>query len=501
MTIVLASLSADDKVPGVYQENLYGQGVGSVGDEPRYVVCTGNKTSAGSWTADSYVGPVYSTAEAAAGAGAGSELYLQLEAALETGAAVYAAPVAEAQGAAAGTLTVTLTAPSSGTGQISLDIGDETVSFVLAAGGLEAGADALVAAVNAKSRLFCTAAKGAGPGFVVTLTTKSKGVRANNWYVRADLSLAAATSGCALSGGTPTSSGLVPFSGGSGSDDASNVIALLKSREYFRIAAAQNDATNAARWEAHVDAEADPLIEHLEQVVFGHNGTTAAATTLAQSTLNAYLCQLVYCRYSRKHPAQIAARVAGIRCVAESQNPWTRYDGKFNDAAAVLWTNVPQLSADILLHSEEKALLNAGVTPVTTMGGDLRIVRSICSHSLNGSDPDYRCLDTKDVSVPQRVREELAVIGASFIEQNPGAGPDLPDGLPSIAGVGTPQIFGALAVDLAREIERRGWLTAVSTNLPAARWNASSHRIETTFPCIVTPHQHQLVNSIRQVAA
>jgi phage tail sheath gpL-like len=332
------------------------------------------------------------------------------------------------------------------------------------------------------------------------LTVKSKGVRGNAWYAKLDTSLAPSGNVTTITGGTPTSSGMVPFSGGSGTDDATNVINLLKATEYFRIAAAQNDSTNAALWEAHADAEADPLIEHLEQVVFGHNGTLAAATTLAQSTLNAYLCSLYWCRYSRKHPSQIAARIAGIRCVAESTNPWTRYDGHFNDSTALLWTTVPQLNADIPLHSELKSALNSGVSPISTYAGDLRIVRSICSRSLNGSAPDYRCLDTADVSVPQRVREELAVLGGTFIENNPGCGPDLPDGQPQRPGVGTPKIWNALVIGLARELEQRGWVSDVDTNKPTSTWNNSNKRIETAFPVVVTSHQHQLVNSIRQVA-
>lgn len=501
MSIVLASLSADDKVPGVYQENKFGQGASSVADRPRYVVVTGNILSTGTLTADSSVVQVFSTDDANTYAGAGSEAALQAEEALASGAAVIMAPVAEAAGGVAATLVIAWTTLGSGTGQISLDIGDETVSFVVDTASKSTTADNLVAAVNAVARMFCTASKGSGPAYDVTLTVKSKGIRGNNYYVRKDLSLAPTGNATTLTGGTPTSSGLVPFSGGTGTDDASNVITLLKSAAYFRIAAAQNDSTNAARWEAHADAEADPLIEHLEQVVFGHNGTTAQATTLAQSTLNAYLCSLYFCRYSRKHPSQIAARVASIRAVREATNPWERYDGHFGDAGALLWTNVPQLSADVLLHSELKALLNAGVSPISTYSGDLRIVRSICSRSLNGAAPDYRCLDTADVSVPQRVREDVAELSVTFVQNNTGVGPDLPDGVPQRAGVGTPKIWQALVTGYAREKERDGWLSSVTEHPPTSTWNATTKRIETALPTVVTPHQHQLVNSVRQVAS
>jgi phage tail sheath gpL-like len=496
--VVLASLSADDKVPGVYQENKFGQGASSIANVPRYVVVTGNKLSTGSVTADSWVGPVYSMAEADTYFGAGSEIWLQCEAALETGAQVIAAPVAEAGGAVAATLVVAHTSLGTGTGQISLTVGDEDLSYVVGANASDT-ADNLVAAAGAKSRLFASATKGAGPGYDVTFTVRSKGIRGNNWLARVDLSQAPSGASVTLTGDTPVN-GWTPFSGGTGTDDASNVITLLKAGSYFRIAAAQNDATNAGRWEAHVDAESDPLIEHLEQVVFGHNGTLAAATSLARSTLNSYLCQLVWCRNCRKHPAQIAARFAGLRQVAESNDPWTRYDGKFNDPFSILWTNVPQQTADIPLHSEQKAALNDGVTPVSTFGGDLRVVRSICSHSRNGSAPDYRCLDTADVSVPQRFREELGALSSTFIENNPGCGPDLPDGSSPPPGTGTPRVFKSLVTSLARDFESRSWLSKVTENPPQSWWNEDNRRIETAAPNYVTPHQHQLVNSVRQIA-
>ena len=611
--ISLSGVTADDKVPGQYLDNQYGQG-NSGGAQPWYVVCTGTKTSGGSMVADRDVLPVYSESEIAAKVGARSECAQQAREALATGAAVILAPVAEAAGAVAATLVMNFEALGTGVGSIGLDLGDETVSFSVDVSSKSVTADYAVAAINAKANLFCSATKGGATEYDVTITVASAGVRGNDWLARLDMSLApagcvvtlgrdqdpdaiktsiatvagaASYSGAALNGvigatafdpprcatatlsanagsytngstitftgeldgavvtdvltisGTgggvmltgdayfdkitqidiqaqantsgsftfglysqaePTASGFVRFVGGSGADDCSNVINLLEATEYRRIAAAQNDATNAARWEAHADSESSPLIAHLEQVVFGHNGTSAAAISLAQTTLNAFLCGVYAQRNSRKHPCQIAARVAGTRAVYESQNPWTRLDGQFADPAAQLWTTVPAHALDRWNHAELKALLNAGVSPINDFAGDTRIVRSVCSHSLNGTDPDYRCLDTADVTVPQYVRDEVSALAADRLQQNPGVGPDLPDGLPQIEGVLTPKLWNADVQSELEAIERLGYVKDVATNPPISAYDTVAECIETIVPVVVRPHNHQLRASVRQVA-
>jgi len=299
----------------------------------------------------------------------------------------------------------------------------------------------------------------------------------------------------------PTASGFVRFYGGTGADNAANVIDLVEAQTYRRIAAAQNDATNAARFEAHADSESAPLIEHLEQIIFGHNGTSTAAISLAQTTLNAYLCGVYAQRNSRKHPSAIAARVAGLRCVAESTNPWTRHDGEWNDITAQLWSDVPAHALDKWSHEELKALLNAGVSPINDFNGDTRIVRSICTHCLNGTSPDYRCLDTADVSVPQYVRDAVKAVVVTAHESNPGVGPDLPAGQKQIEGVVTPSILNGMVNAELLDIEARGWIMDVADNTPITEYNDDANRNEVIVPTVVRPHNHQTLASIRQIAS
>lgn len=615
----LSGIDSSDKVPMFAADNRYGQGK-ATGAGAWYVVCTGNKTADGTVTADSFVGQIFDEAEANAKLGPRSECAQQVREALKANAFVVAAPVAEAAGAAQAQLVLQISALGTGTGQVWLHIGDESVSFSVDVASLGDTMAAAVAAINAKSGLFCSATLGAGPDFAATIVVTSAGIRGNDWlakldttyapsgfaatlgyaadpdsiktliatvaagvsYSGADLNGAYAnpgpavfpsasavtviteanagsyvnastititgtvdgvagqtevltitgtdggqslktaklftavsqvdiqaqvnvgggfTFGTAYADGVQTDAGWSRFTGGSGTDDASNVIELLEAAEYRRIAIAQNDAVNAARWEAYLDGESAPLVAHLEQGIFGHNGTLAAATTLSQTTLNAYLCGLYARRNSRKHPAQIAARVAANRCVAESVNAWTRHDGLWNDPSAQLWTDVPADPSDEWTHAEQKALLNAGVSPIADFAGTTSIVRSITTHSLSGTDPDYRCLDTANVSVAQYVRDEVKALARTEAESNPGVGPDLPDGLPQIEGVSTPRIWNATVEARLEEIQATGWIRDVASNPPITEYNTVTDANETIVPVVVRAHQHQIFASIRQVAA
>jgi len=615
----LPGIDSSDKVPMFAADSRFGQGK-ATGAGAWYVVCTGNKTADGTVSADSFVGPIFDEADAAAKLGTRSECAQQVREALAAGAAVIAAPVAEAAGGVQAELVLNIATLGTGAGQIWLHVGDESVSFVVDPSSLADTMDAAVAAINSKGRLFCSASVGAGPTFDVTIVVASAGARGNDWLAKLDMTYApsgcvatlgypaivnsvktvvataaapmsytgadltgsyanpgpavfpspspvtvavAANAGSYVNGskitvtgtvggvpaqteellvagtdggytlttaklfdavsqidaeaqvdvggsftfgtgyadGVQTAAGYVRFHGGVGTDDASNVIELLEAAEYRRIAIAQNDPTNAALWEAHLDEQSAPLVGHLEQGIFGHNGTLAAAVALSQTTLNAYLCGLYARRNSRKHPAQIAARVAGLRCVAESRNPWTRHDGIWNDISAQLWTDVPADSSDEWTHAEQKALLNAGVSPIADFAGTTSVVRSITTHSLSGTDPDYRCLDTANVSVSQYVRDEVKALARAEAESNHGVGPDLPDGLPQIEGVSTPRIWGATIQARLEEIEAVGWIRDVAGKPPIVAYNEVTDANESIVPVVVRPHQHQIFASIRQVVA
>jgi phage tail sheath gpL-like len=162
---------------------------------------------------------------------------------------------------------------------------------------------------------------------------------------------------------------------------------------------------------------------------------------------------------------------------------------------------VPADSSDEWTHAEQKALLNAGVSPIADFAGTTSVVRSITTHSLSGTDPDYRCLDTANVSVSQYVRDEVKALALTEAESNHGVGPDLPDGLPQIEGVSTPRIWGATIQARLEEIEAVGWIRDVAGKPPIVAYNEVTDANESIVPVVVRPHQHQIFASIRQVVA
>src|SRR6478735_9636544 len=107
-SVVIAGLTASYKLPGAFRETKYGQGKVSVGGSQIILTVTGNKLAAGTAVADQDIVPIFDEDGADAALGVGSEAAVQCYAALAIqGIVLEAAPVAEAAGAAAATLTVT----------------------------------------------------------------------------------------------------------------------------------------------------------------------------------------------------------------------------------------------------------------------------------------------------------------------------------------------------------------------------------------------------------
>src|SRR6185369_1869197 len=224
--VVIAGLTPSYKLPGAFRETKYGQGKVSVGGTQIILTVTGNKLTSGSATADQDIVPIYDEDGADAALGAGSEGAIQCYAALAIdGIVLEAAPVAEASGAAAATLTVTFTGTWSTGGTPVLYLFGKAIGFNVSAGGtVTDAAAALVAEINGQPRFFCSATNSSG---VVTITVRSKGVRGNDYIARKDMTASPTGLVMTLTGGTALTGGMVPFTGGSGADDVTTVLSLL----------------------------------------------------------------------------------------------------------------------------------------------------------------------------------------------------------------------------------------------------------------------------------
>lgn len=492
-SIVIPGLTDSWKVPGAYRETKYGTGLNAVGAVPIKLVVTGTKTTAGTATADQDIIRIYSEEDADTYLGEGSECAMQCYAALAVGDVnLYAAPVAENGSAVAATLTATIAGSWTTGGTVTLWLAGRAVQATANVGDTPTVvAAALAAAINGKSRFPFTATSALG---VVTITVRSKGVRGNDYICRKDLSAAPTGLTCALAGGTALTGGMVPFSGGTGADDVTNVLALLATDVYDIHAWAQNDATNAALIKTALVSESGPLIMHLEHAVFAKCRSLSNATSFASSTLNAYRCSVIWHENSESAPSYVAAQAAAVRALLVGDNPNFRYDNY------VLPTVAPQSQkSDIPLLPELNAALNSGVTPLTTLpDGTVKIVRAIQSHCLNGAAPDYRTLDWGDVDVPDRVSKELGARWDAYSEVNPVAGPDPAEGEETPpTGVATPSLWNAEVVSALKDMQP-DWLLSFDAK---SEWNDNANRIMTVANVKVRPLNHSVGISVRQQAA
>jgi len=497
MAIIIPGFVDSDKVPGSIIETVYGRGKQSIGDNPLTLVVTGNKLTSGTAVADQDITQVFSESDADTLYGAGSEIAMQCYAALQIpGIALYGAPVAEATSSpASATLTLTVGGTWSSSGTILIRLAGKPIQIAVGSSdSVNTVASNIAAAINGVPRMPMTAGAASA---VTTVTVLSKGTRGNDYVCVKDLSSAPAGLTLTLTGGTALTGGVTPFSGGTGADSVTNVLALLTTQIWDFQAWAQADATNAGLIKAQLESQAGPLLQHPGFAVFGKNRSVSAAISFAQTTLNENLACVAHMTNGEMHPSQMAAVQAAIFASTAGANPNTRYINTVIPGAAP-----HSQRADIPGRSTLNALLNAGVSPWTTVGKDVQLVDAIQTHCLNGSSPDYRTYHVGDVFVPIRVSKELGAQWAIFSAANPYAGPDPSDGeKPASEGTATPALWVAEGTALLKQFEALNWLQDVDSNPMIAEWNPTSKRIMSAVPNVVRSQNIQSGISVRQTAA
>jgi phage tail sheath gpL-like len=508
-SIIIAGYAESDFVPGLVRETKYGQGRVSIGQIPVKLLVTGNKTSAGTATADADFVPIYSYDDADTYAGPGSEGAVQCYAALDIpGVTLYYAPVAAPSSSPAqATLTITIAGTWSTTGNVGVWLAGRFYSVgVGASDTVTTVAANLAAKINSNPRLFCTASPSVG---VITLTVRSTGARGNDYVCRKDLTAAPAGMTVALAGGTALNTYMTPFSSGAGADDVTNVLALATTDRWQMQAWAQNDATNAALIRAQMSAEAGPLKQHLGHAIFAKIRGTAASISFAQTTLNDQRCTCVHMTNAEWPAFAVAAQIAALRSVIVGANPNYNYDdfGADPNAVGQFALTIPAQSqkADIAGRSTLDSLLHSGVMPLTTTpSGRVKIVRAIQSHSLNGSSPDYRTLDWGDADVPDRISDEIASRWTTFKQSNPYVGPEPADGQqPAPANVATPSRWNSELYKVLSDAQAANWVQDIDLpeNAPLTEYNPTAKRLMSAVPCVVRTQFHSAGVSVRQTAA
>ena len=537
MTIAVAGVPASRKTPGVNFNVVLGGSGTSAGQAPRRIMLLGNMiATALTGTTPSFsvtagtaaiATPVFvpSPDDAATLFGRGSELHRMSISvfAQDPSATLYATPVAEASGTAA---TVVLTFATTATAAF-------TVRLRLCGGtydvGIESGATAIAIAtavadaINDNPTLPYTAQNDAGggtPGAVVTISAKHDGPRGNTLVVDAyfvsatgaevRITASSTSSGAGTTGiwsGNNTIGSEITLTSGATQDDFTTALAAIEPQRYDRIVGACIDATNAGRIVTHVNAQAGPTVQLLEQALVGSTDTYANVVTFATGR-NASRLQVVWNHATVIPCWEVAAQVCAARLAGDSSAGGSRV-GEASDPAANLDSMelatvlMARVVGDQPTATEIENALNSGITPVGASGsrpGYGVIVRSITSRSQLSGTPNYAVLDTSSVTVPDYIADTLrSDLAVTFAGCKLAPNSDSPPTAPRVV---TPDIVRARIAQKLKEAEAAAILINVDANLSLLVVEANAGvpgRLDCEIPAAVIPGLHLVAGNVRQL--
>lgn len=533
MSIAVAGIPTSRKTPGVNFNVVLGGSGTSAGAAPQKTILLGNMIA----TAITGSSPTFSCAagtatvadpvfvpspdDAATLFGRGSELSRMAAAffAEYPDGTLYACPVADAGGtAASGKLTFATTATAGIT--VRLKLCGNVYDVPVASGDTATVIAAAVAdAINDASDLPYTAQNSVGE---ITITAKNTGPRGNTLVVDAYFVTSAGTevrittsstsSGSGTTGIWSTTSTLgseIVLASGATQDSFASALTAIEPVRYDRIVGSCIDATNIGRIVTHINAQAGPTVQKLEQAVCGSTDTYANAVTLATGQ-NASRLQVVWHHATTLPVWECAAQVAAARLAGDAAAGGILV-GEASDPAANLigleLATVPmqRVVADQPTATEIENALNNGLTvlgPSASRPGYASVVRSITSRSLRSGVPNYAVLDTSSVTVPDYVadyfRSDLAVTFAGC-----KLTADSADGaLPTAPRVVTPNIVRARIAQGLVEMERDAILRNVTANLDhlIVQINGSNpSRLDCEIPAAVIPPLALIAGNVRQL--
>lgn len=496
-------LSPTDKVPGVYLQTLYGQGDNALGAFQRYLLVVGlTDQTNGTIVEDDEVVDIFSAEDSALYFGPGAEGDRMCRAALRAPGVKIKAAAPSISGAAAATAIIRVGGTWTVAGKWTIRVGGIRLSQgILKTYDKQDVAEAIAAYINAREELPVTAAAAAGTGgnsgtWEVTLTAKSPGDRGNDLIVWQDTSGNPSGMTSVLVGGAAVGNGGLRFSGGTGTEDITNLLGTLYEGRYDRIAAAQRDSTNLGLWRDQLDNKAGPLEGRMEHAIFATSDTFSAATSLAQTDLDEQRAQMLWMKDSETPPPELAAEHASRRLQAEQSNPNSSYDNQVLTGAA------PQTDKGTNPNrAQQVAALDVGLTPLKTVNGKVLVVRAITTRSLTETGAiDDSTLDVAEAVVPDAVRDIISaywqnsfVTVYKHVRDDPTADePTPPD------DTAYPALWTAEVTNIFKQLEQQSWITHVDQNPVRSSLHPQVARIVFYAPVVVLPTQHQIEGTIAQ---
>lgn len=499
----LSGLASNDIVPGEYFQIDFAAGASSNGSATYAVVLLGNKTSAGSATADTVIyGPdttvsMSSEQDAINLFGTGSELHRQVRRfyAVNKTTPLYAVAVTESVGAnATGVITVATT--STGVGTLRVYVGDEFADSPIATGDtVTVIAAAAKAAINSKTWWAVTADNAAG---VLTLTAKQKGLRGN--LIRFSAQILSGSSIATTV--TPVASTLM--SSGTTADSNVTALATILPFRYYYIVSAAEDATQVGAVLSQINTQANPVPGVRQRAIAGSLDSIANVNAIAVG-LNGARCEVVWQVSSDWTPAELAANAAAVYTLEEAPAiPRLNFDFYGNDAqSSSNWKVRAPRSGLAPTRAQLLSALNNGVTPITSgVGGSSYLVKRITSRSLNGAVADYRIRDAHKVTVCDRYADDAqAKFASQFrgkqIADNPKQNETAP------VNAVTPAVLKAAINRLTRDYGEDGLLQRVGeiiADTQTERSQATTTRLTARIPLQPIDVLDQIATKIEQVA-
>lgn len=442
----MTGVDPNDPIPGIIREILFAQGQGSGSSKTRLVLLYGNKTSAGTETANQINEPIQSREDIVARAGARSELRWMFEAFVEVdpSATIYFIAVPEDGSGTAATVAFTFTTTATKRGNILIEAMGRVATVPVEVGDtVTVQAAACKAAINAweESGMPFTADNSAG---VLTVTSSQACERAGLILNQLRIRYQSST-GSAVAKGSVTA--------GTGADDFTTAYAQAAQwgELYYQVnpkhttSAATTSDNGVGEGADNILSQALPVNGKGQQMIFGFVGTNAQLVTVATSVNNARV-KFFWAENNPYWPGMIAAQCAAVMRSQEVSHPGANLNGYTATDSTPFKIPPPYDSGDRPTTTEIRAALNNGGSPITfNRFGKPILVRHITSRSLNSAGAtDYRARPGHIPSCMDFGWDDLNVRYAVQKQNMPWVAADPQRGQKPLVGFMTPSIVDGI---------------------------------------------------------
>jgi len=431
--VAVTGYASDYRTPSIGIELVFAQGENISGAGTREILVVAPKSSAGTWTAGTVYGPIKAEQDVITGGGVGSPAHRMAQKIMQANklATIYVLVVAETSGGspvkATGTLAWGGTATSSF--NYTFSVGDEDFSVYIKSGDAAATVGAAIkATVNGRLSLPFT---DEGTGATNTLTNKLAGTRGGTatWSPNR---IVAPAPGNGLTLTASAAIGIATAGADGSTTEASNVTAALQSVEgrhfYYYVYDDGNNATALAAIKSHLANKALPRYGRRSYLITGHNGTLAAATTIANG-LNYERQEIAFQPMGDATPDHLAAQLVATEQLVRDADPanglinYSGPDWNIRAARTQYWPDEDDINDAIA----------AGLSCVASKVGGTYLVMSITTRSKDGSGTyaDFRAAESHRISVGDACAQDLTNKMAGKLGKGFIAHPKGKDGLPN----------------------------------------------------------------------